>query len=232
MPRPCKKRTISALPGCCRFHPDKQVHPQNAVILSLDEYEVIRLIDLEGCSQKHCADRMGVARSTVQAIYDSARKKLAQFLVMQTELRIEGGNFTLDQHKEEKTMRAAVPFEQGEVFQHFGHTTQFKFYHLMNGQIVSSMIVDTQGQGHGQLAAFLKKNQVDILICGGIGQGAKNALQEKGIQIFPGVTGSADEAVQSYLKGTLNFDPASRCDHHDHDHEACGAHECHCSDHH
>ena len=233
MPRPCKKRRIAALPGCCRFQPDKPNKPKNAVLLTLDEFEAIRLIDLLGLTQQECAERMAVARSTVQTIYDSARKKLAQFLIMGTELRIEGGDFILNEAKEETTMRAAVPYEQGEVFQHFGHTAQFKLYTLINGRIASSAVVATNGQGHGQLAAFLKANQVDLLICGGIGQGAKNALQEAGIALFPGVTGNADEAVQAYLNGTLSFDPSVRCNHHDHDHHeggGCGthSHECHC----
>jgi len=126
-------------------------------------------------------------------------------------------------------MRIAVPYENEEVFQHFGHTQKFKIYNLMNSRIVSTMIMDTDGSGHGKLAAFLKSNSVDVLLCGGIGQGARTALQQAGISLFPGVTGKADEAVYSYLQGNLNFNPAFTCDHHDHhDGEDCGDHDCHC----
>lgn len=126
-------------------------------------------------------------------------------------------------------MRIAVPYENEEVFQHFGHTQQFKFYNLMNGMIVSTMIMDTDGSGHGKLAAFLNSNKVDVLICGGIGQGARTALQQAGISLFPGVNGKADDVVLAYLKGNLIFNPLFTCDHHDHHgEEDCKDHDCHC----
>ena len=78
-------------------------------------------------------------------------------------------------------MKIAVTFENGNVFQHFGHTEKFKIYDISNGKIVNESIVDTNGSGHGALAGFLKENSVDTLICGGIGNGAKQALAEAGI---------------------------------------------------
>ena len=75
-------------------------------------------------------------------------------------------------------MKIAVTFDNGTVFQHFGHTEQFKIYETENGKIVSSRIISTDGQGHGALAAFLSANGVDTLICGGIGGGAQMALAE------------------------------------------------------
>lgn len=228
MPRPCKKRNISVLPRCTRFLPDIE-KIENTIVLSLDEYEVIRLIDLEGLNQTESAKRLQVAPSTINAIYSSARKKLAQFLLMQTELRIEGGHTHYDKQQEEKIMRIAVPYENEEVFQHFGHTEQFKIYNLMNGKIVSSFIQNTEGKGHAKLAEFLKENSVDILLCGGIGQGARNALQQAKITLFPGVMGKVDEAVMAYLEGSLMFNADFVCDHHSseegHD---CQEHECHC----
>ena len=89
----------------------------------------------------------------------------------------------------------------GEVFQHFGHTEQFKLYQVENGRVASSRVVDTVGSGHGALAGFLKENGVDVLICGGIGGGARNALANAGIQLFGGACGNADAQVESYLAG-------------------------------
>ena len=120
-------------------------------------------------------------------------------------------------------MRIAVTYENGEVFQHFGHTAQFKLYDAEDGKIVGEQVVDTNGSGHGALAGFLKAAQTDALICGGIGMGAQQALAEAGIKLFAGVTGSADEAAKALAAGTLTYDPEAKCDHHGEGHE-CGHH--------
>lgn len=123
-------------------------------------------------------------------------------------------------------MRIAVTYENGMVFQHFGHTEFFKLYDAENGQIVRAQVVNTNGQGHGALASFLAQTKVDVLICGGIGGGAQMALAEAGIQLFGGVSGQADDAARAYLDGTLGYDPNVRCSHHEHVH-SCGEHACH-----
>ena len=123
-------------------------------------------------------------------------------------------------------MKIAVTYENGQVFQHFGHTEQFKLYEMEEGKIKETRIVDTEGSGHGALAGFLQNLGVEVLLCGGIGQGAKNALAEQNIQVFGGVAGSADEAVEAYLKGSLAYDPDVVCSHHGH-HEGHGQeHSC------
>ena len=127
-------------------------------------------------------------------------------------------------------MRIAVTYENGQIFQHFGHTAQFKLYDAENGVITSEQVVDTNGSGHGALAGFLKENQVEVLICGGIGGGAQMALAEAGIALYGGVSGSADEAVKALLAEELAFNPNVKCDHHDHEHgeggHQCGEHGC------
>ena len=93
--------------------------------------------------------------------------------------------------------------------------------------ILSSQVVDTCGNGHGALAGFLKALGVDTLICGGIGGGARMALNDANIAVYGGVHGDCDDAVSDFLAGQLNFDPCARCTHHDHDHDhACGSHGC------
>ena len=128
-------------------------------------------------------------------------------------------------------MIIAVTHEMGRVFQHFGHTEQFKLYEVEGSEIKKISLINTNGSGHGALAGFLKENGVDVLICGGIGGGAQNALNEADIKFFGGVQGSADAAVIAYLKGELNYNPDARCDHHDHGHghggHSCGEHGCH-----
>ena len=126
-------------------------------------------------------------------------------------------------------MKLAVTYLNGEVFQHFGHTQQFKIYDVSDGKVQSSEVVDTNGSGHGALASFLKDRGVEALICGGIGGGAQAALAQAGIELFGGVSGSADGAVKAYLAGTLGYDPQVHCDHHDHEHGE--GHGCHGGDH-
>ncbi len=251
MPRPCKRRRVCAEPSCGHFGPkDAPGMSRQTVTMTLDEFEAIRLIDREGRNQEQCALLMNVARTTVQAIYSSARGKLAECLVDGKELRIEGGDYVLcdgsirktcgcgnpncrcdSETQEEMTMKIAVTYENGQVFQHFGHTEQFKIYDVADGKIVSAQVVDTNGSGHGALGGFLAAMGVDTLICGGIGGGAQNALQEAGIQFYGGASGNADQAVEALLAGKLAFDPNVHCDHHDHEgHHHGGDHHCggHC----
>lgn len=123
-------------------------------------------------------------------------------------------------------MKLAVCYENGQVFQHFGHTEQFKVYTIENGTITHSEIVSTNGQGHGALAGVLKELGADALICGGIGGGAQMALAQAGIKLYAGVAGDADQAVAELLAGTLQFSSSANCSHHDHEHGgSCGEHE-------
>ena len=125
-------------------------------------------------------------------------------------------------------MRIAVTYENGQIFQHFGHTEQFKLYVIENGAVASSVVLDTNGSGHGALAGFLQADPVDGLICGGIGFGARQALAQAGVELYAGVQGDADAAVQALIKGELTFNGEATCDHHHehgHDHD-CGSHGC------
>ncbi len=126
-------------------------------------------------------------------------------------------------------MKIAVTYENEMVFQHFGHTAAFKIYETDGEKVVKSYVEETNGSGHGALAGMLKNLGVDVLICGGIGMGAKVALIEAGIKLFGGVSGDCDEAVNSYISGTLIYNPNVKCDHHDHEHgegHTCGEHGC------
>ena len=125
-------------------------------------------------------------------------------------------------------MKIAVPYENGQIFQHFGHTERFKFYETDNTEIVNSEIIETAGSGHGALAGFLMKHGADTLICGGIGGGAQTALAETGIRLYGGVSGDADTAVTELLSGKLNYNPDVQCSHHEHhgENNSCGSHSC------
>lgn len=100
MPRPTKCRKVCKLPETLAFAPVGSNMDGKVVILTVDEYETIRLIDREGFSQEECSAYMQVARTTVQQIYTSARKKLAIAIVDGLPIRIEGGNYRLCDGKE------------------------------------------------------------------------------------------------------------------------------------
>lgn len=125
-------------------------------------------------------------------------------------------------------MKIAVTYENGQVFQHFGHTEQFKIYEISGSQIVNEQVVDTNGSGHGALAGFLKELGVAALICGGIGGGARQALDEAGIRLYPGVQGDADVQVKALLAGSLQYDPDTMCANHhhgEHHEDGCKGHD-------
>ena len=135
-------------------------------------------------------------------------------------------------------MRIAVTYENGNIFQHFGHTEQFKLYDIEDGKVIKTELIDTNGSGHGALAGVLSAVKADVLICGGIGGGAHMALAENGIKLYGGVSGNADEAVNAFVAGNLAFNPDVHCEHHDHEHggetHICGDHGCghgHCGNH-
>ena len=131
-------------------------------------------------------------------------------------------------------MKIAVTYADGEIFQHVGHSQQFKIYEVEAGNVVSSQIVDTNGSGHGALAGLLGGLNVNMLICGGIGGGAQVALAEAGVVVYGGVTGDADLAVADCLAGNLAYNPCVQCNHHHHSEgHSCGDHGCgsHCGGH-
>ena len=124
-------------------------------------------------------------------------------------------------------MKIAVTYDNGEIFQHFGHTEIFKVYEVEDNKVVSSEVVSTNGSGHGALAGVLQVLKAEKLICGGIGGGAQMALAEAGVELYAGVSGDADAAVEALLDGELVFSRSANCSHHDHgEGHSCGDHGC------
>jgi predicted Fe-Mo cluster-binding NifX family protein len=177
----------------------------------LDEYEAIRLIDHQKMTQEECAEAMGVSRATVTSIYESARAKLADALISGKQLRISGGAYRIDDvpaaaevpEKEPGAARVAVPYNDGQVGQHFGRAEQFAFYDVADGAIRRSRVVETGGVSRIALVGFLRAAEVDTLLCGGIGENARNALCATGIRMASGLTGAVEDVVQSYLNEVI-----------------------------
>ena len=121
-------------------------------------------------------------------------------------------------------MKIAVTYDNGNIFQHFGRTESFKVYDVEDNKVVSSEVIGSNGVGHGALAGLLADRAVDVLICGGIGGGAQQALADAGVELVAGAEGDADQAVEAYLKGEL-ISTGANCDHHHHeDGHSCGDH--------
>lgn len=100
-------------------------------------------------------------------------------------------------------MKLALTHKNGEVFEHFGKTSQFKIYEVEDGNIVSSKVIATMATGHDALSHLLDTFGVKVLLCGGIGPGAINALTKSGVEVLPGCSGNCDEIVEKYLNGSL-----------------------------
>ena len=198
MARPVRCRRICAEPKYDSFAPCGAGSAEQ-VLLTVDEFEAVRLIDYEKRTHEQCARQMGISRTTVTEMYERARMKIADCMVNGKTLCISGGNYALcdgsawrccgrkckvaGEREENRIMKVAVTYENGNVFPHFGHTEQFKVYDIEDGKIVGTQVADTNGSGHGALAQMLSVLQVDTLICGGIGAGAQSALAEAGIRL-------------------------------------------------
>ncbi len=250
MPRPCRCRRVCAEPACRRFEPQTPGAPE-PVVLNVDEYEVLRLVDFEQRTHEECARQMQVSRTTVTEIYERARFKLADALVNSRPLVIEGGRYRLCEEKSDdccpgrcprhntplpdfnslkgNIMRIAIPVKNEDIYQHFGMAAFFKIYDVEENRIVNSQVVQSTGRGHGAMFELLQQNGVQCVICGGIGAGAVEALQAGGIRLLAGVRGNADEAVNAFLQGTLTASEEGSCDHH-HQHHGEGGCGCGCSD--
>ena len=230
-----KLRRVGIIPEYRGFTPDG-LASGDAIDMTVDELEALRLCDLKGLNQEAVAKQMGIARATVAAICSRAHRKVANALVNGRALIIEGGNIAYSPittatavwpAKEIDTMRVATTYDNGNIFMHFGRSEQFKIYDIQDGKVLNEQVVGTGGTGHGALAGLLANGGVDTLICGGIGAGARLALEEAGIRLYPGAAGSADEAVHAFLAGTLQYQPDLVCSHHkDTPPRVCGSHTC------
>ena len=150
--------------------------------------------------------------------------------VCQCEFRLQMENEPVKQiaEKEQNTMRIAVAYDNGQIFQHFGQTEQFKFYDVQDGEVKAAQVVSADGFSHEGLAIFLRQQQTDILICGGIGSRGRGALTDAGIKLYAGVQGLADDAAKALADGNLQDNPNADCDHHGHHQDDdCGHGHCH-----
>ena len=226
MPRPRKCRKVCQLPLIQEFHPTGVPSQKEWVTLTVDEYEAVRLIDKQGFSQEDCSNYMQVARTTVQAIYTSARKKLALMLVEGRPLRIDGGDYQLCDGKEdtcgcggcrrhrpchqptqqeETPMKIAIALDDNkeDVCIVLARAPYFLIREKGVDTIVENPGAQAQGGAGIQAAQFLVDQQVTDLITVRCGQNAADVFQAAGIRIYKSAGKTAAQDLTALENGTL-----------------------------
>lgn len=235
MPRPCRCRRVCSEPLVDVFGPASEPDAGGVppVVLLVEEYEALRIMDYEGRTHEQCAAQMRVSRTTVTEIYERARHKVADALVNGRTLVIRGGNYevcggacardcagrcrwkygelalAMQNPTGDEIMRIAIPVKNENIYQHFGMASTFKVYDVEEKRVVNTFLIESAGTGHGAKVGPLVDNQVDCVICGGIGEGAVGQLSGAGIFLIAGVSGDADEAVEAALSHSLKSDLAA-----------------------
>lgn len=222
MPRPRKCRKVCCLPENRGFFPNSGCR-ENPVILTVDEYETIRLIDKMSFSQEECGKYMDIARTTVQQIYTSARQKLAEALVAGRPLKIEGGEYRLCSGQEEYCacggckrhslhraqgglrMKIAIPLDdtQKEVCVSFGRAPYFLFAQDGNVEILENPAASSEGGAGIQAAQFVVDQGATALVTVRCGENAAQVLQEAEIAIYKSQGKDANENVKACEEGNL-----------------------------
>lgn len=227
MSRPRKCRKVCQLPATREFRPAGELPCKSAVILTVDEYEAIRLIDRQGFSQEECGAYMRVARTTVQAIYNSARKKLADALVDGLALRIEGGDYQLcdgteeycgcggcRRHrrrcaqrngKEDETMRIAIPLDENKQDTCIVLARAPYFLVREDGQdtVVENPAAQAQGGAGIQAAQFLVDQGVGALVTVRCGQNAADVFKAAGMKVYKSANKAAADDLTALEEGRL-----------------------------
>lgn len=232
MPRPCRCRRVCSEPLVDVFGPASEPDAGGVppVVLLVEEYEALRIVDYEGRTHEQCAAQMRVSRTTVTEIYERARHKVADAIVNGRTLVIRGGNYevcggacardcagrcrwkygelalAMQNLTGDEIMRIAIPVKNENIYQHFGMASTFKVYDVEEKRVVNTFLIEAAGTGHGAKVGPLVDNKVDCVICGGIGEGAMSQLAGAGIFLIAGISGNADEAVAAALAQTLKAD--------------------------
>lgn len=226
MPRPIKERNIREKPTCCRFIPEK-IQNDETIILTMDEFDVIRKCDYERLSQENCAQTMNVSRTTVQRIYASARQKIAEALVLGKVLEVDGGivsfnseddSINYKNEKGEVSMKIAIGLDGEKVADHFGHCNDFRIYDIQDNKVIHQEDIHDELHVHQARPQFLKDLGVDVLIMNSMGKGAYNRLIALGIKTINAENKSVENALNSYLSKELNVELIG------HECHGCGSH--------
>ncbi len=223
----CKQiRKVESTPGAAGFRPfGRDCKKGNRVELLLDEYETVRLLDYEGKQQAEAAELMSVSRPTLTRIYMEARRKMATALVEGRPLCITGGNTDFVSYQTNKSnimmmnQKIAIPTSEGALYQHFGKAPQMTIVTIEDGKVKETVVLDAPEHEHGAMPRFIAAQGCTDVLCGGLGGGAVNMLNQLGIEVHAGAPSiPVTELLSQYLGGTIIYGDGT-C-HHD----GCGGH--------
>lgn len=213
MPRPCNCRRIS---GASLNHKlDRNL--SDCLFLGHDEFEALRLADLESLEMKVAAEKMGISRHTFGRILRKARHKVVKAVWLGKTIQISGGNYAINPDNQgdfimSDSILVAVPSEApgglaAAPSAHFGHCACYTIANVENGQIRDVRIVQNQGHEHGgcvQPVQELAKDGVKVLLAGGMGMRPLNAMQQAGIKVYYSVNQlTVEDALKAFAQGKL-----------------------------
>ena len=230
MARPRRRRRICELPKNNLFGPLKgSLANDRIIILTVDEYETIRLIDFEDLNQEECAQRMDVARTTVQGIYTIARKKIAEALVGGFTLKIEGGDYLLCEELDADLrcgrcgrgrgrgrrgilkMKIAIPMDYKDLKMNvsvsFGRAPFYAIYDIdsKTAEFIVNTAADAKGGAGIKAGQLVVDSGAKILLTPRCGENAAEVVQNAGIEIYKTENKSAEDNIADYLSGNLNL---------------------------
>jgi len=204
---------VKSTPGAAGFRPyGRDCKRREAVLLGYDEYEAIRLLDYEHLQQTEAAAAMNISRPTLTRIYDGARQKVAAALVDGRPISISGGNVGFADYQTKKTnikvmnQKIAIPTAEGKLCQHFGQAPQITVVTIENNAVTEMLTLDAPPHEHGSLPRFIAAQNCTDVLCGGLGNGAVNLLNQLGIQVHAGAPAlGIPELLEQYLSSTIVY---------------------------
>lgn len=238
MARPKQCRQVETAPSIAGFTPYGHhcKTAEESVEMRYDEFEAIRLLDHLGMQQAEASEAMKVSRPTLTRIYNTARQKIAKALVEGLPIILTGGNTDFEQHQLQKmefkvlNQRIAIPTANGVLFPHFGRAPQVTFFTVVAGKVTDTEVLTAPEHAHGAMPRFMAQHNCTDVICGGLGGGAVELLNQLGIQVHGGAPElPVEQVVEQYLSGTIVYGDSAcshdGCDGHHHHHEE--GHGCH-----
>jgi len=217
MPRPQKCKRIGSQPQYKRFTPDNNLSPE-IVILSLEEFEVIKNCDYDRLDQENCARMMNTSRTTIQRIYANARIKIAEALVLGKVLEIEGGNVMISQASDEEVnqsmknnYRLAIGVSDGLVAEHLAQCEDYMVFDIADGQVINQQLIHDDGVERFHRPHFLNGHKIDVLIIKALAKGAYNRLMAFGIKCHGTNNIDPQLALSEYLTSVEPALPIETC---------------------
>jgi predicted DNA-binding protein (UPF0251 family)/predicted Fe-Mo cluster-binding NifX family protein len=203
MSRPPVKKRVCAAPLGLKFGL-KGVGPKPILPMSVEQLEVIRLIDYKGYTQEEAASYMGIARTSVQKLYHEARVMMAEAIFIGKDILVKGGKYdVIKGHHclEDDELLIAIIAENDQVSHHFGKARTHVLVTVKEDKVVSIDRIDLE-EAHCHNQASLLTLNLDAVITGGIGEKPYNNFIDQGVEVYT-YNGSIEEAINAYINQSI-----------------------------